>query len=1353
MRLVIEWVLLPAAGESREGRTRFVAFAAPHLEVDGSESAEQTLASFPAMADWPATLAGASFSVAVDGADPVAAEVISTPDPALWHQMFPATTRVEGFVREHPEELRLATFDAITIVDGILDGYSELAVIEPVLEDPWDESFWQPEVWGIPEPVPDVMDCIVSPVLPALVEEEHIEVIVTGEVDEVAVGPAPEEESVLVPPSIVDHFQMIVPAVQQQLDESVLWSTNDEATFVAANSELFLEPEMFETTEGAPTFEELEASTQWQRFAAFNRVASIWAEPEAAVAADLPTESPEELARSHYDFHRMVAALGEHPAVLRELGLIVDLECAITVGDAREIRVVVADRGDVTHASSRTQVVTTPRGLVTRRRSGDPDELTGMDRCRVEQFDFESAGRTLFELAAAELAGNAPAGVAPPLRTAGLRLLQRGSSAALTSLAETHAAMTGVGEEGGALFAEDVSRGARIDVLDETTGSWASLHSRRATYAVHGEPVIETEDEGLIHVTMVSRPSAVGVPDGAVVGISDAIASWDGWSLAAPRPGKAVASDPVVSDPEHRARTGATMAVEVENTALTSCGLSIHTVATPGTLPRLRFGRSYRMRMRSVDLAGQSVGLDAADGLTGAGTVTDPVVFRRFEPVPPPEITWVSTFPPEDPCGETERRIVVRSGLDPDEQVLGEQPWSSERLLLPPACAVTMAEWHGLFDSAIGRGADAAARRAAYEHAATESGSVRPGVDTTPYLADPASGGVTLWDLPGLPAGEVMTVPWHLDVDGRPQPLVLRLEGIEAGQIRMPEVDPSERFITVFLPAGQRAAIRAASIVATPDVMALPHLWDTRGSQAEDAGALLAAGRHPQVSPSITIEAVHAVPRPLSVPVAAPGEPVGPRAEGDSGVQITRPWRVDTATTASVTLRADWTRPRDDLAAPARTVPVRPTDPQFVPFTESFSAPVGGVARVPLGADPATVVVIGAVDDPAVPARLDLGFTGHVPLRIRAHATSRFTDFFPASFREPRGDLPDHFTVASEWEQIAVRNTERPPPPVVTGVLPLLVHRHDGDTRVREGGWVRVWFARPWFVTGAGEWPAIIAVGDGQPWDNRDPRYKYASLIGADLARVEFPETNETPDPHTAASIYGGWPAAWMVFNSVHLAGVEPAERFDPSALHLCDRGFDYDPTRDEWFMDVQVDTPHVAYPFLRLALVRDQPASIDDVAGFSGIRASEVVTPDPITLLPRREMTCTEGVSGVTVSMTGLIAPQFADVDGRAAWGHSVTVTLQRRRGDGDPLLSWEDLRGAQLPLDSPPGAGLRTGFTFRGSLTLPYDPTSPPGEFRLLVVERDRTARVVGDYPSDGTAERMVHAETFPISRAVVP
>lgn len=133
--------------------------------------------------------------------------------------------------------------------------------------------------------------------------------------------------------------------------------------------------------------------------------------------------------------------------------------------------------------------------------------------------------------------------------------------------------------------------------------------------------------------------------------------------------------------------------------------------------------------------------------------------------------------------------------------------------------------------------------------------------------------------------------------------------------------------------------------------------------------------------------------------------------------------------------------------------------------------------------------------------------------------------------------------------------------------------------------------------------------------------------------------------------------------------------------------------------------------------------------------------------------MTCTEGVSGVTVSMTGLIAPQFADVDGRAAWGHSVTVTLQRRRGDGDPLLSWEDLRGAQLPLDSPPGAGLRTGFTFRGSLTLPYDPTSPPGEFRLLVVERDRTARVVGDYPSDGTAERMVHAETFPISRAVVP
>ena len=81
---------------------------------------------------------------------------------------------------------------------------------------------------------------------------------------------------------------------------------------------------------------------------------------------------------------------------------------------------------------------------------------------------------------------------------------------------------------------------------------------------------------------------------------------------------------------------------------------------------------------------------------------------------------------------------------------------------------------------------------------------------------------------------------------------------------------------------------------------------------------------------------------------------------------------------------------------------------------------------------------------------------------------------------------------------------------------------------------------------------------------------------------------------------------------------------------------------------------------------------------------------------------------------------------------------------------------RLAMVMLASPyqSGADPRASYTQLGAwLPNHLDMFAVGMALAVIVVERDRTARVVGDYPSDGTAERMVHAETFPISRAVVP
>ncbi len=91
------------------------------------------------------------------------------------------------------------------------------------------------------------------------------------------------------------------------------------------------------------------------------------------------------------------------------------------------------------------------------------------------------------------------------------------------------------------LFAEDLVRGYRLDVHDDQTGAWRSLHERvlTATGRAVRPGLAPVPGEGQVQVSLAERltpPGQAPDPNGELY-VHEALVSWDGWSLSAPRAG------------------------------------------------------------------------------------------------------------------------------------------------------------------------------------------------------------------------------------------------------------------------------------------------------------------------------------------------------------------------------------------------------------------------------------------------------------------------------------------------------------------------------------------------------------------------------------------------------------------------------------------------------------------------------------------------------------------------------------------------------------------------------------------------------------------------------------------------
>jgi hypothetical protein len=669
-----------------------------------------------------------------------------------------------------------------------------------------------------------------------------------------------------------------------------------------------------------------------------------------------PIPRTDEELRDILDFHRAVTALSAHPTVMRALGLVLDVEvdprdvkpsgalgaalAAVSVEDLRIGR----DFRDAAFMTPRVlyRYLSAAAGsaavFATADDAPDPVIAEGYLNLDERQFhildlDIDGAVAKLTSLATMlPRAAHTPTsdGALPALRSAGLSLAahDRGREVlqALRRSAQINAALTAAPNGSGIpLAASDLVRGYRIDVWSSATGRWESLHRRDATYIAgrDGTFVLKAQEEGFAQFAAASPtpdrarpPASAGPPIESDLYVHEALARWTGWSLSAPRPGKAIhrsnEHEPLADDPS-------------TDTLATAFPLRQTFQPVRGSLPRLRFGHRYRMRVRVVDIAGNSP--PQTDGESKPlATPTLPVVlppgpeaqpYYRYEPVPHPLLVLRSI--PEDRRPALDRLVIRTFNSDPslDTKLSGD---SEERHVAPPRTSVDLAERHGVLDDPLGRLKGDAATFATIVARNDATFPTQP-LGTPPqdapivpaaqlivdYLPDPFARSASLRFLPGVVSGRVVfagtaglvdrksdtqdagpVVQVHFG-DAWPEREAFRIVTIDGNA--EPRWDAFTRVLTVSVPKATDVEVRLSSALADADLEVMG-VWawqreylDRLAQELVAASGVSMTARleeHARLSallvrlaleggqwaltPSIPVHFIHAVQQPLGRP-------------------------------------------------------------------------------------------------------------------------------------------------------------------------------------------------------------------------------------------------------------------------------------------------------------------------------------------------------------------------------------------------------------------------------------------------------------------------------------------------------
>jgi hypothetical protein len=1064
--------------------------------------------------------------------------------------------------------------------------------------------------------------------------------------------------------------------------------------------------------------------------------------------------NPKKGATPSAGFHQIVGQLADHPQVLRQLGLIFDLQfegdtswpdnfdvqvvptlgagvtgldvrgpwtkCYFSATEFRAYSLSADPKIDSTDSTGDQPTLLTADGLL----PTDPAHF------RLDNVDVDHAAIQFVSSVAsmADEIGRSDDNVGvelalPALRTAGFALHHndRERHVGEKFVANyTYNRRFATNESVVKLYAEDLVRGYRVDVSSQpkgakTGGDWKSLCKRTTTFGIDG--VTADGDEGYVKAAAMSTDdSGATVP---LYTLHESLFHWYGWSLVGSKPGKAVHAADV------NGQLTTTPADNQSSGALLNTPLSISVTPVTGW-PKLRFGSSYALRVRAVDLVGSDMGQNLPT-TPAADVLRTP--YTRYEPVVSPTLVLRRAVTE----GESVEHMVIRSdpyGPAPIDAAtwaaantvpkMGMNPYfaTCERHVAPPKVAFALAEYHGMFDALFTNPqrawAVASKESGTFLDASVVDSSVSPlGANytqparvvvmppgTAPPAVDPKRGD-------GLPTGHYVTydtpeimIPYLPDpmaralaINGLGADVVTRtfapraagkawpelgvfrlvLQSSSSGQVETSGLDSGNRVpagtapLVVGLPAGTMLSLTYGSTVADPQVMAL-----NPGANGS-LDAAIAKGKYPTISPTRKLMLVHAVQHPQVLRLGKTNFTVAQRGPGETAATITGTLPVDGQTTSHLDFVAAWDEYVDDV----RTVPV---DPSTNPVAHKAALAAMTVAYGDQSAD--------------LPKNLRqiFGDTKHREVRYSMVATSRYREYFPASITSNA----DNVTSKSIEVPVTVPATARPPAPSVLYAVPSFKWVDNGKTRTRTGA-IRVYCDRGWFASGEGERLAIVLADPAM----KSQTANLSQLVTAWGQDPIWSPTSAPLSPLTLADVVSS--------KKDQSTGVALAESPDLKVA-VVTFAPNFNMERQLWYFDIELNTRGAYFPFVRLALARYQPSTVGD------LRLSRVVRADFAQVSAARTASIVAAsATQASVTLVGPARPNIPNATpAQVASGHYATAEVQTSATGGADPLEW-------ITSGSPVLLALATtsDFTlnFQGQLALP---TLPSGtKARVLLKE----------------------------------
>lgn len=549
-----------------------------------------TLGAFPAVAHWVTTMSRGTWLVAASTlTEPVPATVVSTPQQSVWESLLPLSTPVRPFPRPRTSESAWVSYPAHAMDEIGTELHLAAMLTSPTRRPPADNPISRAVLSAtlqVHRGARGLLARMTDPPAKPQRSKSQLDAMatLTGRTgrDQDRGERAPNPIELLLESQIEDEH-----ALTDWLDRMVADGERPDGML--------------------GTLVDLHAA---RRYYQPPGAETGYQERPSEGATTPPVQNPEP------DVHQLLASAGSTPALLRALGIAVDLTVAdehlsalekatwVSVvlvpaaADAAALEMLEPPRTRCRVSRGSWQALASEEWTDGRLELGDPD------RYRVLWLDPDATAlateqnlRDVVGEIAAELNGDKANGAPTALRSSGFSLARMDRVAAARARTASAEALDLPAAGALSLTYDQILRGLRLQVREGGSGPWLSVHRRLVDVIAPTGAVVMSDvpDVGFLPLTSLSRP---GTADGDRYRLHEVFAGWDGWSLSAPRPGKIVThaadgSEQLVDEPPVPAGSGPLARVRSR--------------VQPGTLPRLRYGRSYSFRVQGVDLAGNEV--------------------------------------------------------------------------------------------------------------------------------------------------------------------------------------------------------------------------------------------------------------------------------------------------------------------------------------------------------------------------------------------------------------------------------------------------------------------------------------------------------------------------------------------------------------------------------------------------------------------------------------------------------------------------------------------------------------------------------------------------------------------------